>query len=210
VISAWKIALHNRRFVAWFLFALTTIVLIISFVEWYFQNIILNKPGFVIPDFVLDQFEPRDWSLEIMTLIYGALFIGIATNLGNPWRFLLGISTFAIVFWLRMIAMYLFTLEAPSGVIPLSDPFLTLIVYNKSDFVKDLFFSGHVSSMCVATAVEIHKKIKWLLAVMTVTMGVLILWQHVHYTIDVVAAVIITFSVTAILKKYFLKTPPLD
>ncbi len=58
---------------------------------------------------------------------------------------------------------------------------------------KDLFFSGHISAMCLFVYFTDHKLWKTCLLVATPVLAMLILWQHVHYTIDIVAAPFFAF-----------------
>ena len=208
--SSWKQALNTPRFVAWAAFSVVTIALLGLLIETYFQDVILNRPGVLLNDYVLNAFKPVDWSLEIMTIIYSSILLSIAMNISKPWTVVLMFSTYAVVTWMRMLSMYLLTLEAPIGVIPLHDPFLSMVVYQQQDFVKDLFFSGHVSSMCVLIAVEENRIFRWILIVLACVMTTFILWQHVHYTLDVVVAPVASFGTAAILRRTFLKTPPIN
>jgi hypothetical protein len=61
---------------------------------------------------------------------------------------------------------------------------------------KDLFFSGHTATMvfvCVFLKRNIEKKIALILSVLLV---ILLLIQHIHYTIDVIGAIAFTlFSI---------------
>jgi hypothetical protein len=127
-------------------------------------------------------------------LIYSCTLLTIVTNYKNPQVIAQGLATFSLITWLRMLAIYLFTLEAPGGMIFLKDPFLSFIVYPQY-FVKDLFFSGHVSSMVVFILIEPNKFLRWIKTAATVMVGFLILAQHVHYTLDVVAAPFFTYGV---------------
>jgi len=96
---------------------------------------------------------------------------------------------------MRMASLYLFTLEAPEGTIPLRDPFLTVFAYGKEVYVKDLFFSGHVSTLCILFLVEERKIIRQVILILTLIVAVLLAWQRVHYTLDVLAAPIVSWLV---------------
>ena len=96
--------------------------------------------------------------------------------------------------------MYLVTLEPPAGMILLVDPIATFLVYPDSGFAKDLFFSGHVSSMVAIVLVENNKKIKDLKIITTVAIGLFLAWQHVHYTLDLIVAPFVTYWVFSIIR----------
>ena len=100
-------------------------------------------------------------------------------------RIFWGISVIGII---RCIVMYLVPLEPPIGIIPLRDPFVEGAFYDNKVLVKDLFFSGHTSNMVLLTLFMDIKWLKIILAFAATTVGYLVLVQHVHYTIDVIAA----------------------
>jgi PAP2 superfamily C-terminal len=203
--------LQHKNFVFLLVFGLLVLGILAVFVPWFFQNVILPKEGVFIPDVILDWLTPSiDWSLLILTIIYAGVILSMFSNFKKPMLLLLGVLTYGAVTWVRMGSMYFFTLQPPPGVIPLTDPFLSLFVYRKSEFVKDLFFSGHVSTMSVLTFIEMHRQRKWMLAGMTLVMSVFILWQHVHYTIDVLSAPIVTYGIYFSVRKIILRTLPTD
>ena len=95
--------------------------------------------------------------------------------------------------------MYVVTLEPPVGMILLADP-ISSIAYPDRGFAKDLFFSGHVSTMMVLVLIEKNRLAKILKITGTVIMGFLLAWQHVHYTIDLLAAPVITYGIFLVIK----------
>ena len=132
--------------------------------------------------------------MTIFVSIYSCVLLTIATNFRNPHTVLLGLATYSIVTWFRMITMYTFTLEPPEGMIFLQDPFLTMIVY-PTDFAKDLFFSGHISAMTVIILVEPNRILKLIKVAATILVGMLLLAQHVHYALDVLLAPLFSYLV---------------
>ncbi len=96
--------------------------------------------------------------------------------------------------------MYLFTLEPPIGIIPLHDPIVDIIAYGGQVFNKDLFFSGHVATLTLFVLLEERPVMKKILIFNTLIVTGLILLQRVHYTIDVLAAPLITAFVFVIIK----------
>jgi hypothetical protein len=161
---------------------------------YFFREVIADKEGYPLTDFILAYLAPTDWSWTIFMLIYSSVLLTLATNYKNPRVIAQGLATYSIVTWLRMLTIYLFTLDAPAGLIFLKDPFLSFIVY-PDYFVKDLFFSGHISSMVVFVLIEPNRMLRWIKIAATLVVSVLILVQHVHYTLDVVAAPFFTYGV---------------
>ncbi|MGC4022959.1 MAG: hypothetical protein QM734_13955 [Cyclobacteriaceae bacterium] len=121
---------------------------------YFFNNILQPKPGVQLSDPVLNFFTPKDWSIEIFILIYSSTVLSLVFNIAKPKAILLGLQSYVVVNFLRMTSLYLFTLEAPEGTIPLSDPFLTVFAYGKEVFVKDLLFSGHISTLFLLFLIE--------------------------------------------------------
>ncbi len=95
-----------------------------------------------------------------------------------------------------MLSISLVPLEPPSGLIPLKDPISSIFYGGTQVFIKkDLFYSGHTSIqflifLCLKNRTE---KIVSLLA--TVSIACFVLIQHIHYTIDVIAAIAFTYVI---------------
>jgi len=92
-------------------------------------------------------------------------------------------------------------LNPPAGLIPLIDP-LSNPFYGKGFVTKDLFFSGHTSTLFVMYLCFDQKIDKYFSLVTSTIVGILVLVQHVHYTIDVLAAPIFAFFALKITKKW--------
>jgi hypothetical protein len=192
--ALWKNALQNKRFLFHFILGLIGLVAFALFLPYFFIEILLPKPGEPWVDPILNFFTPRDWSIEIFVLIYLCSLLGLAFNITDPKTILLGLQMYVVVSFMRLTSLYLFTLEAPEGIIPLSDPFLTVFAYGQPIYVKDLFFSGHISTLCVFLFIEKRRWLKILIFVSTLSVAILLAWQRVHYTLDMVAAPIVAWS----------------
>jgi membrane-associated phospholipid phosphatase len=84
----------------------------------------------------------------------------------------------------------------------LTDP-LTGVFYGNSVITKDLFFSGHTATLTLIFLCLKKRNDRIIACVATVVVGFLVLVQHVHYTIDVLAAPIFAYAFYR-LCKYFL------
>ncbi len=195
MFSEWKVALRNKKFNTSLIVSLIGLVMFATFLPYYFINILLPKPGSPLSDPVLNFFTPKDWSIEIFVGIYFTTVLSLIFNATKPYTILLGIQTYVIVNFMRLTSLYLFTLEAPAGIIPLSDPFLTKFAYGQPIFVKDLFFSGHVSTLAILFFIEERKSLKIFILISTLIVALLLAWQRVHYSIDMIAAPIITWLI---------------
>ena len=60
---------------------------------------------------------------------------------------------------------------------------------------KDLFFSGHTSTLFLMFLITQHKKVKATLLTISIIVPILLLVQHVHYTIDILAAPVFAYAI---------------
>ncbi len=190
----WKEAVQDRHFLLWLGLSCFSLLMLILFAPYFFREIIGPKKGLVLNDWLLSHLNPSDWSIAIFVLIYSTIALTLFTHFRNPHIMVVGLATYCGVTWLRLFAMYIFTLEAPPGMIYLSDPFLSIVVYPQT-FAKDLFFSGHISTMMVLIFIEPVKILKWIKIAATVAAAILILIQHVHYSVDVIFAPLFTYLI---------------
>jgi hypothetical protein len=85
------------------------------------------------------------------------------------------------------VTIYLFPLETPPGIITLIDP-LSNHFYGVPFITKDLFFSGHVSTLFLMFLCQKNKYFKFYTLISCLCVGILVLIQHIHYSIDVIFA----------------------
>lgn len=199
---AWSNALKDGKNKAALIVAVMVIGFFILYLPYFFTEIIDPKPGTQLSDPLLAILPPADYSWIIFGLIYSCIILTITTNYQKPEVILSGLVTYCAVSLLRMATMYVFTLEPPQGLIPLSDPFVALIAYEPT-FAKDLFYSGHISTLAVLILIEPNAKLRTVKAIATLLVGVLLLIQHVHYTIDIVFAPIAAVSMNWLMIRVF-------
>ena len=144
--------------------------------------------GYFLNDYVLNQIGPKDISTLLFTITWICILGSLPIVLRTPdkaYRVFLSIISIGFI---RCVVMYFVPLEVPNGIIPLRDPLLEGSFYDSKVLVKDLFFSGHTSNMALLTFLMDIKWLKKILAICTLIVAYLLLVQHVHYTIDVIAA----------------------
>lgn len=98
-----------------------------------------------------------------------------------------------------MLTITLVPLAAPAGLVELVDP-LTGVFYGHTVITKDLFYSGHTSSILMMYFCLPKKSDRMLALIATIIVGCLLLVQHVHYTIDVLAAPIFVYLLNRVLE----------
>ena len=194
--SIWLPLLKTSKFrIQFFL----TIFFLLSalFVYRNFLDFAEARPGIVIPDPILKLYNPIDLTWLIFGIIYLCLIIGVFALAKKPEKLLLAFQTYTAVVVVRIIAMYLMPFEAPEKLIVLKDPFVEMFGSGES-LTKDLFFSGHTTTLFMLFLVVESKKLKYVFLISTIVVGVTIVLQHVHYVIDVFAAPFFTYTCYAL------------
>jgi hypothetical protein len=164
-----------------------------------FFNLIQKRDGAVLNDWVLSAIPPHNVSWAIFTVIWGIGLYALWRGIEKPAIYINYLWTFIFVTVLRVLAISLVPLNPPPGLIVLTDP-LTAVFYGRSTITKDLFFSGHTSILFLAFLCLERKWDKILAFTGTLIVACLLLVQHVHYTIDVIAAPIIIYPVYRLVK----------
>ena len=100
----------------------------------------------------------------------------------------------------RFISISLLPLQPPNGLIELKDP-LSNLFYGTKFITKDLFYSGHTATQYLMFLCLQKKWDKIVTLASTLAIGIMVLIQHVHYTVDVVFALPITYMVFILTKK---------
>jgi hypothetical protein len=192
--EAWSRMFHGRSFRNQFFITLMVFVLV-NMHNFHYLRLWQARHGVQINDVVLNQLPPHDFSSPIFFIEYGTLLLGVLFLLPFPDRFIKGLQMASIVIVARTMSIYFIALEPPRDMIPLNDPVATFFLHTKQVFVsKDLFFSGHIAILSLLCFVVLHKYVKAWTVLATITVGTLILWQHVHYSLDVFAAPFVSFA----------------
>ena len=174
------------------------LMVFISF-PFFFQYIELRE-GRVLDDLVLNQLRARDVSIPIFTIIWGMTALFFVRSVQSPSLFLTFMYGFVLLSLSRFITIYLIPLNPPNELIPLVDP-ISNSFYGKSYVTKDLFYSGHTATQCLFFLCFRRKLDKLIALFCSIAIGFLVLVQHVHYTIDVMAAPVFAIICVYIAKK---------
>ena len=172
-----------------------TLILLIATLIFFthFINAVEARNGVELNDPVLKLFHPIDLSGFIFSIIYLSIIIGLITLLVDPKRLVIALQVYTLIVMVRIITLYLTPLNAPGNMIPLIDPIVNNFGTGQL-LTKDLFFSGHTATMFFLFLVSENKKIKLIFLLGFVIIAIAVLLQHVHYTIDVVAAPFFTYT----------------
>lgn len=156
----------------------------ISFLQWA-----ENRNGYVLNDWLHRVLTPADFSLPIFILMWGAVLGSLLFVIPQPFVLFTGVLSFTLMFVFRSTCIFLVPLEAPADLIPLMDPIAGFFL-ERNDVVlkKDLFFSGHTASLCLLFLLLRHTPLRLFLMACACVVPLLIVWQRVHYAIDVLCA----------------------
>lgn len=172
-----------------FVFAFGLALLI--FLRYYFQYLEVRN-GTILKDWLLDRLPPRNFSRYIFGLLYLSVLIGFLYLFTKPFILLRALQTATIVYSIRIVTLYLVKLDPPAGLIPLIDPIANYFGYGGPLITKDLFFSGHTASLLI---LFLATKIPWLkmfFLIVLIAIVTMLLWQHVHYSLDILGALFFT------------------
>ena len=184
--AAWTEAWRDPRFRLRLVLTVPALVAVLALLA-RFLEFAEARPGVVLSDPVLALFPPRDLTWLTFSLIYVGLFFGIARLATEPRALVVALEAYVVMVLFRIAAMWVTPLEAPPGMIALHDPLVRLFGPGKL-LTKDLFFSGHTSTLFLLALAVPGRRSKALFLGCTAAVAFCVLAQHVHYTIDVLAA----------------------
>jgi hypothetical protein len=192
IIKRWWIALHKTSFRLYLSLTLIYLLAVGSITPTLFL-FIQARHGFYPADFLLDFFAAHDYSIAIFSVLYVSIVIALLHLIQKPYHLLHGLLAYAILTTLRSITLLLIPLEAPTTIVLLKDPLVDRFFYDQIVITKDLFFSGHTSILFLLFLLMEQKILKVILLIACIGVAVLLLLQHAHYTIDILAAPLFSF-----------------
>lgn len=182
-IKVWRTNSFRFQFVA----SILLLIAIAISIDDFFNYIELRQ-GYEISDILLNNITPRNLSVPIFILIYAVVLISIFHLSGYPVILLKCIQAYTLLTIMRILTLTFIPLEPSSIMIPLEDPFIGYFFYGNKIITKDLFFSGHISTMLLLVFYNPLRTLQYFFAAITILTSIFILVQHVHYTADILAA----------------------
>lgn len=185
--GAWRNAVQVKSFRIKLILAATLLI----FCSWLAPIVFLyaqERSGVLLSDFILEWLTATDLSLAIFLIMDTLLIVSIVVLLTKPEHFLIVLQAYVLLTLVRFATIFFIPLEAPEGIVILHDPITDRFFYNGVVITKDLFFSGHTSILML---MAFGMPVRWLKIVLFIgatLVGVMLLVQHAHYTIDVLAA----------------------
>lgn len=151
-----------------------------------------KREGIVLNDWLLNLIPVYNVSLPVFIFIWGAALLAIVRCVKKPQMLLILLWTYLLVSICRIFCIWMVPLNPPPHLIALVDP-LTNFFYGKQYVTKDLFFSGHTSSVFIIFLGLEKKADKIFILFSVVCIAALLLIQHVHYSIDILAAPLVSY-----------------
>ena len=189
--AGWKEAWGSNAFKLKFTIGLVIVITILLLLPPFFQAIELRN-GHEINDVILQHLKPYNVSTLIFISVWSMAALMAVRAIQQPYIFVLFLWSYIFLTLTRMIAISVHPLNPPQGLIPLVDP-LSNAFYKGTFITKDLFFSGHTSSQCLMFLCMRKVTDKIVVLSSVILLAVLLLVQHVHYTVDILAAPFFTY-----------------
>lgn len=188
VKQAWK---HAWSFRAFRIQAVITFIVVTSFSVIFnrFFDFVESREGTLLKDYVLEYLPSYNVSWIIFFFLYSGIILGIYSHLHHPKTILLIFQTYVLVTLIRICTITVLPLEPPVGYIPLREPLVQFFTNGGKIISKDLFFSGHMSTILSLYYSSHRKYLKTYLLFSSIMIALMVLIQHVHYTVDVIVAV---------------------
>jgi len=193
---AWKDRIFRKKLITGACMFVTLVLVLPSFF-----SMIEKREGVILNDWLLHHIPAQDLSVPIFIIIWSASLLVIIRSVQQPIFFLTVLTSLVLLLLTRMATIYFVVINPPEGLIKLIDPLTSLTYGGRGIFItKDLFFSGHTSNLFMFYLCLSKKRDKLFLLLASITVGILVLVQHVHYSMDVIAAFIITWFLVKISK----------
>ncbi|HTI08715.1 MAG TPA: phosphatase PAP2-related protein [Puia sp.] len=180
--DAWQSPPFRRKVITGLLF----VTVILSAFPIFFQTI-EKRNGFALNDPLLRWLPAHNVSLALFIIIWALCLLAIYRAAKHPYIFLTFLWAYILLSVMRILSITLVPLNPPVGLIGLVDP-IGNFFYGEKFVTKDLFFSGHTSTVFLLYLCLPGKKDKKIALAVTILVGFLLLVQHVHYTLDVLGA----------------------
>ena len=190
-VGIWKINLQSSDYRKKLIIGLILISFILLSLPFFFQAI-EKRNGISFNDYLLSWLPAYDLSLYIFTVIWSMTLFTFSRFKQDPNILLTFLWGFILINLSRFVFIGLIPLNAPANLIPIHDP-ISNHFYGPKFITKDLFFSGHTAAMFLMFLCFKKRTDKIIALLATIIIGIAVLIQHVHYTVDVVMAPVITY-----------------
>jgi len=190
--ESWKETISNSSDRVKLVVGSVLIFVILALMPQFF-NKIEKRNGVVLHDWILAAIPPHNVSVAIFIIIWGMGLLTLYRALYKPRIYIIYVWALIVVSLVRLATISFWALNPPIGLIPLADP-LTGVFYGEAIITKDLFFSGHIATLTLIFLSLDKKRDKMIAFGAIIIVACLLLIQHIHYSIDILASPIITYT----------------
>ena len=191
-MHAWKSLQNKRTYGTFFLiglvFFLSSLYITITYVPTF-----ETRDGFVPYDPFMTYLPAIDVSFYIFFILYGTIAFGAIYFIQQPRMMLMFMFSFGFMYWIRALCITLVPFNEPDLLIPLTDPLIERLGIYQTFIKRDLFFSGHLASVMIPWLILRKTKYQLVLLLSSIAIGILVMLQHIHYSYDVIGAVIFSY-----------------
>ena len=147
-----------------------------------------HRTGIYFQDPFFTLFKAIDLSVITFIALYSSIFLYIALNF-KKWQSLsLVIISYTFVLWMRLLMLWILPFYADYDAVKLNDPLLNTFIYPGNYVARDLFFSGHVALLTLLILGSEKQWMKMWFTLTTIIVGITVVLQKVHFSVDVIAA----------------------
>jgi hypothetical protein len=190
--TAWREAWRNKvmrvQIVATPFCLVLTLHALAAFLVW-----VEERSGARLSDPLLFAIPPRNRAWLIFATLYLALVFGLAVLAFHPRAMVIGVQAYVVMLLSRICVMYFTPLDPPADMIALRDPIIEIMGTGRI-LTRDLFFSGHTATLVLLLLAVPCRRFKPVLLAGAIAVAIGVLWQHVHYTVDVLVAPLFAFA----------------
>ncbi len=191
--KAWSTCWQNKYFRWQFILSILFFIGATHY-NFHYLNIFEHRTGIHLDDFILNMLPPTDFSNIIFFFTYFALITSMVSAIPYPGIYVRGLQAYGLILLLRVVSIYFFPLEPPKNMILLIDPVAEFFLYEGAPITKDLFFSGHAATLMMFFLIARNKYVKIFCLTALIVAPILLMWQHVHYSIDIFVGLFVGFA----------------
>jgi hypothetical protein len=195
----WK-SVNKKQYLIYLVGSLALLA-VVGQINCYFLHFIEQREGVVLYDPILELFPARDLSTPIFIVLYSSITAGWILASRHPKLLIRVLLAFSIMYLIRMACIYVVPLNPPQGLIPIKDEIINLLLDSQVFIEKDLFFSGHFACVFIFFLVFDKKFYRWYFLLFAMLIATLLMIQHVHYSYDIIGAIVFCYIAVFIARK---------
>ncbi|MFA5259145.1 MAG: phosphatase PAP2-related protein [Candidatus Pacearchaeota archaeon] len=188
IFESWKNEISKNKKVIFF----SILFLILANFSYQIAGEYVDEvAGVQAQDIILDNIPTIN--LSFLYIYGGILMLGLLIFYPlffNVKKFHVSLSQLSLLLIIRSFFISLTHLKVPADAVEITIPKL----YNLMTFNNDLFFSGHTALPFLGFLMFRKEKIGIFFLILTFVMMITVLFMHFHYSIDVFAALFITYG----------------